>query len=155
MTASQQTAQQLMAHTGVVQSSDIGSNHFTNTNQTMGINRNLPHRDTAKKMNDEESQMSGQSRKSDEAMVGRDMKSANFFQMSGIPKFGKNWLDNFIPDEEMQNTFMTSEIVRNVLLLQCVYFASVFNELVLYKHTFVNQTPLQRDQSKPLEENAN
>ena len=69
------------------------------------------------------------------------MKSANFFQMSGIPKFGKNWLDNFIPDEEMQNTFMTSEIVRNVLLLQCVYFASVFNELVLYKHTFVNQTP--------------
>ena len=27
------------------------------------------------------------------------MKSANFFQMSGIPKFGKNWLDNFIPDE--------------------------------------------------------
>jgi len=33
--------------------------------------------------------------------VGRDMKSANFFQMSGIPKFGKNWLDNFIPDEEM------------------------------------------------------
>ena len=71
--------------------------------------------------------------------VGRDMKSANFFQMSGIPKFGKNWLDNFIPDEEMQNTFMTSEVVRNVLMLQCIYFASVFNELVLYKHTFINQ----------------
>ena len=33
--------------------------------------------------------------------IGRDMKSPNFFQMSGIPKFGKNWLDNFIPDEEM------------------------------------------------------
>ena len=49
--------------------------------------------------------------------IGRDMKSPNFFQMSGIPKFGKNWLDNFIPDEEMQNTFMTSEIVRNVLML--------------------------------------
>lgn len=30
--------------------------------------------------------------------VGRDMHSANFFQMSGIPKFGKHWLDNFIPD---------------------------------------------------------
>ena len=59
--------------------------------------------------------------------------------MSGIPKFGKNWLDNFIPDEEMQNTFMTSEVVRNVLMLQCIYFASVFNELVLYKHTFINQ----------------
>ena len=38
---------------------------------------------------------------------------------------------------------MTSEIVRNVLMLQCVYYASVFNELVLYKHTFVNQTPQQ------------
>ena len=59
--------------------------------------------------------------------------------MSGIPKFGKNWLDNFIPDEEMQNTFMTSEVVRNVLMLQCVFYASVFNDLALYKHTFINQ----------------
>jgi hypothetical protein len=56
--------------------------------------------------------------------------------MSGIPKFGKNWLDNFIPDEEMQNTFMTSEIVRNVLMLQCIFLSSVYNELVLYKYTF-------------------
>ena len=53
--------------------------------------------------------------------------------MSGIPRFGKNWLDNFIPDEEMQNTFLTSEVVRNVLMLQCVYFASIYNELMLYK----------------------
>jgi hypothetical protein len=68
--------------------------------------------------------------------------------MSGIPKFGKNWLDNFIPDEEMQNTFMTSEIVRNVLMLQCVYFASVFNELVLYKRTFEsNRNIAQVDES--------
>jgi phosphoglycerate dehydrogenase-like enzyme len=59
--------------------------------------------------------------------------------MSGIPKFGKNWLDNFIPDEEMQNTFMTSEVVRNVLMLQCIFYASVYNELVLYKHTYINQ----------------
>ena len=70
--------------------------------------------------------------------IGRDMKSPNFFQMSGIPKFGKNWLDNFIPDEEMQNTFMTSEVVRNVLMLQCIFYASVYNELVLYKHTYIN-----------------
>ena len=70
--------------------------------------------------------------------IGRDMKSPNFFQMSGIPKFGKNWLDNFIPDEEMQNTFMTSEVVRNVVMLQCVYYASVYNDLVLYKHSFIN-----------------
>lgn len=61
--------------------------------------------------------------------------------MSGIPKFGKNWLDNFIPDEEMQNTFMTSEVVRNVVMLQSIYYASVYNELVLYKHTFINQRP--------------
>ena len=70
--------------------------------------------------------------------IGRDMKSPNFFQMSGIPKFGKNWLDNFIPDEEMQNIFMTSEVVRNVVMLQCVYYASVYNDLVLYKHSFIN-----------------
>ena len=71
--------------------------------------------------------------------LARGMKSANFFQMSGIPKFGKNWLDNFIPDEEMQNTFMTSEVVRNVVMLQCVYYAHVFNSLWIYKHTFVNR----------------
>lgn len=71
--------------------------------------------------------------------MGRDMKSANFFQMSGIPKFGKHWLDNFIPDEEMQNTFMTSEVVRNVVMLQCIYYASIYNDLVLYKHTYINQ----------------
>ena len=34
-------------------------------------------------------------------LLQREMESANFFQMSGIPKFGKNWLDNFIPDPEM------------------------------------------------------
>ena len=56
--------------------------------------------------------------------------------MSGIPKFGKNWLDNFIPDEEMQNTFLTSEVVRNVLMLQSVYYASVYNELLRYKQSF-------------------
>ena len=39
------------------------------------------------------------------------------FSMQGVPKFGKNWLDNFIPNEEMQNTFITSEVVRNVLML--------------------------------------
>jgi len=72
-------------------------------------------------------------------MISRDMKSSNFFQMSGIPKFGKNWLDNFIPDEEMQNTFMTSEVVRNVVMLQCIYYAFVYYELVTYKHTFINQ----------------
>jgi hypothetical protein len=29
--------------------------------------------------------------------------------------------DSFSPDEEMQNTFMTSEIARNVLKLQCIF----------------------------------
>jgi len=29
------------------------------------------------------------------------LKSPHFFSMTGIPKFGKNWLDNFIPDEEL------------------------------------------------------
>jgi hypothetical protein len=44
---------------------------------------------------------------------------------------------------------MTSEIVRNVLMLECVYFASIYNELFLYKHTFANQKPNEnaRDQN--------
>lgn len=70
--------------------------------------------------------------------MSQGIKSTNFFQMSGIPKFGKNWLDNFIPDEELQNTFMTSEVVRNVVMLQCVYYTSVFNELWMYKHSYIN-----------------
>ena len=81
----------------------------------------------------------GQTKQSEQVIVARDMKSANFFQMSGIPKFGKNWLDNFIPDEEMQSTFMTSEIVRNVLMLECVYFASIYSDLFEFKHTYGNQ----------------
>jgi hypothetical protein len=44
---------------------------------------------------------SQQDNQTTEPNIGRDVKSTNFFQMSGIPKFGKNWLDNFIPDEEM------------------------------------------------------
>jgi hypothetical protein len=58
------------------------------------------------------------------------LKSPHFFSMTGIPKFGKNWLDNFIPDEELQNTFLTSEVVRNVLMLQCVYLASVYSDIL-------------------------
>jgi hypothetical protein len=59
--------------------------------------------------------------------------------MQGVPKFGKNWLDNFIPNEEMQNVFITSEVVRNVLMLQCIYVANVYNELLSYKLKFVSQ----------------
>ena len=66
------------------------------------------------------------------------MKSPHFFSMSGIPKFGKNWLDNFIPDEDMQNVFLTSEVVRNVLMLQAVYYASLFYDLYRYKQSFGN-----------------
>ena len=74
------------------------------------------------------------------------MKSVNFFAMSGIPKFGKNWLDNFIPDEQMQSIFMTSEVVRNVAMLQCVYYASLYNDLWLYKHSFVNRGESQLEE---------
>jgi hypothetical protein len=58
------------------------------------------------------------------------LKSPHFFSMTGIPKFGKNWLDNFIPDEDMQNTFLTSEVVRNVIMLQCVFYTSVYGEIL-------------------------
>ena len=58
------------------------------------------------------------------------LKSPHFFSMTGIPKFGKSWLDNFIPDEELQNTFLTSEVVRNVIMLQCVWYTSVYGEIL-------------------------
>jgi len=56
-----------------------------------------------------------------------------------MPKFGKQWLDNFIRDPELQNTFICSEVVRNILMLQCIYYASVYNDLLLYKHAFLMQ----------------
>lgn len=67
------------------------------------------------------------------------LQSPDFFKMSGMPKFGKQWLDNFIEDPEMQNTFLSSEVVRNVLMLQCIFFSSVFNDLILYKQAFLLQ----------------
>ena len=67
------------------------------------------------------------------------MDSANFFKMSGMPKFGKQWLDNFIEDPDLQNTFITSEVVRNIVMLQCVFYASVYNDLILYKQAFLLQ----------------
>ena len=63
----------------------------------------------------------------------------NFFKMSGMPKFGKQWLDNFIEDTDLQNTFITSEVVRNLLMLQCIFYASVYNDLLLYKQAFLLQ----------------
>lgn len=35
---------------------------------------------------------------------------------------------------------MTSEVVRNVVMLQCIFYASVFNDLVVYKQCWINQT---------------
>jgi hypothetical protein len=67
------------------------------------------------------------------------MDSMNFFKMSGMPKFGKQWLDNFIEDTDLQNTFITSEVVRNLLMLQCIFYASVYNDLLLYKQAFLLQ----------------
>ena len=34
---------------------------------------------------------------------------------------------------------MTSEVVRNLVMLECVFFASVFNDLILYKQAFLLQ----------------
>jgi len=76
------------------------------------------------------------------------MDSQNFFKMSGMPKFGKQWLDNFIEDPDLQNTFITSEVVRNVLMLQCVFYASVYNDLLLYKQAFLLQKEGQETESE-------
>ena len=42
---------------------------------------------------------------------------------------------------------MTSEVVRNVVMLQCIYYASVYNDLVLYKHTYINQKDMDGQES--------
>lgn len=131
MTSSQQAAQR-MEKTG---DSEIGTNSRVESFRQTGQPIQLQHKNIDGMSEKTDSQISQRPQDN----IGRDMKSPNFFQMSGIPKFGKNWLDNFIPDEEMQNTFMTSEVVRNVLMLQCIFYASVYNELVLYKHTYINQ----------------
>lgn len=50
--------------------------------------------------------------------AGQNQQSpGNFFAMSGMPKFGKQWLNNFIADSELQNAFVTSEVVRNMVML--------------------------------------
>lgn len=59
--------------------------------------------------------------------------------MSGMPKFGKQWLNNFIADGELQNAFVTSEVVRNMVMLQCLFYASVYNDLMIYKHAFLEK----------------
>jgi len=74
------------------------------------------------------------------------LESSNFFKMSGMPRFGKQWLDNFISDQELQNIFLTSEVVRNLVMLECVFFASVFNDLILYKQAFLLQKQNQERQ---------
>jgi hypothetical protein len=65
-------------------------------------------------------------------------QASNFFDRTGMPKFSKQWLDNFITDPDLQQTFITSEVVRNALMLQCIFMASVYNDLILYKHAFMN-----------------
>ena len=79
-----------------------------------------------------------------ENSLREQLQSPHFFSMSGIPRFGKNWLDHFIPEEEMQNVFLTSEVVRNVLMLQCVYFASLYGDLLRYKLSFPGGKDTQR-----------
>lgn len=80
------------------------------------------------------------------------LESSNFFKMSGMPRFGKQWLDNFIQDQELQNTFLTSEVVRNLVMLECVFFASVFNDLILYKQAFLMQKSRQTGAGLPEED---
>eukprot|EP00347_Sterkiella_histriomuscorum_P012858 403366953 len=95
--------------------------------------------DDSKKTNQDNSQLSitqNEHYQQNRNDLHSQLKSPHFFSMSGIPRFGKNWLDNFIPDDDMQNIFLTSEVVRNVLMLQCVYYASVYGELLRYKQSF-------------------
>lgn len=62
-------------------------------------------------------QTAGEESSPQDGTLRAQLQSPHFFSMGGIPKFGKSWLENFIPDEELQNTFLTSEVVRNVIML--------------------------------------
>lgn len=44
---------------------------------------------------------------------------------------------------------MTSEVVRNVIMLQCMFIASIGYELFLYKHTYNVQKPTGDQQHMP------
>ena len=37
----------------------------------------------------------------DPSKIASNIQSPHFFSTAGLPKFSKNWLDNFIPDEEL------------------------------------------------------
>jgi hypothetical protein len=60
-------------------------------------------------------------------------RSPHFFSMAHLPSFGKNWLDHFIPNEDMQNIYLTSEVVRNVVMLQSLYVAKTYRDLLKIK----------------------
>lgn len=98
--------------------------------------------------NDESRPLSGDTIKSHPEDLRNQLKSPHFFSMTGIPKFGKNWLDNFIPDEEMQNTFLTSEVVRNVIMIQCVYFTSIYSDILRSYRLLLNETAANQHSSR-------
>ena len=48
----------------------------------------------------------------------------------------------------MQNIFMTSEVVRNVLMLQSVYMASLYNELFRYRQRLISTSDVAKKGSE-------
>ena len=62
--------------------------------------------------------------------------SPHFFSASHLPTFGQNWMDHFIPDKEMQKHNITSKIVRNIVMLQSIYLAKVYRDLLKYKLSY-------------------
>ncbi|CAI2370587.1 unnamed protein product [Moneuplotes crassus] len=69
----------------------------------------------------------------------------HFFSMSQLPAFGKNWLDHFIPDDDMQQLFVTSEVARNIIMLQCLYFVKVYRDLLKYKLSYARNRAKEAD----------
>ena len=51
------------------------------------------------------------------------------FSLQNLPQVGQSWLNQFLPDVKMQQTCVTSEIVRNVILIQCLYMTKIVYEL--------------------------
>lgn len=53
----------------------------------------------------------------------------NHYSFSSLQSIGTSWLNKFLPDIKMQQAYVTSAVVKNVIMLQCVYIARIFKDL--------------------------
>lgn len=57
-------------------------------------------------------------------------------------------MDHFIPDMEMQKHNITSKVVRNIIMLQSIYLAKVYRDLLKYKLSYDKNSKAKEDNQK-------